>query len=255
MDSSGYATLVRGLPCTRDDEESPLSIIRVCAAGALAASLAVAAGGCSVTVNEGANQSSAAAAASAGTSNSAASGSSSASASGSSSASPSASSSASGSATGSASASSSGAGLATGRMIDIISAEPDLSKFNAALKASSIEYIYQQPGPFTGMIATNLAFDSLPSGVYEQLLQPQNQAVLDQVIGYHLLGGEYGYADLGNSPAPTVEGADVQLSEVDGQPYVNGIRVEKSDLPVTNGVVHKIEQVLIPPGVDLSALQ
>ncbi|MFI0431836.1 MAG: fasciclin domain-containing protein [Candidatus Nanopelagicales bacterium] len=216
----------------------------------LAAGAALALAACSVTVNEAPPSGSAAGSASASASTSAL-----AAGPASGSASASASSSTSSSASASASAATSSPAAPTGDMVALTASTPDLSTFNTALQASSIVYIYQEPGPFTMFAPTNAAFAALPAGVLDKLLQPQNQAVLDQVIGYHLAGGEETVSEFANGPIPTVEGSDAYTSKDSTTLKVDSATVTQVDVYATNGVMHTIDQVLIPPDVDLSTLQ
>jgi uncharacterized surface protein with fasciclin (FAS1) repeats len=108
-------------------------------------------------------------------------------------------------------------------------------------------------GPFTVFAPTDEAFAALPAGVLDALLLPENKDVLTQILTYHVVPGEVLAADVTDGDVATVEGQSVTLSTADGV-TVNGANVIQADVVTSNGVIHAIDAVLLPPGVDPAAL-
>ncbi len=108
-------------------------------------------------------------------------------------------------------------------------------------------------GPFTVFAPTDDAFAALPAGVVDALLLPENKDALTKVLTYHVVAGNVMAADVTDGDVPTVEGQTVTLSTADGV-TVNGAKVIQADVVGSNGVIHAIDAVLLPPDVDVNAL-
>ena len=139
-------------------------------------------------------------------------------------------------------------------IVDLAVATPDLSTLVVALKAGGLVETLSGPGPFTVFAPTNEAFAALPAATLKFLLDPANKAALVQVLTYHVAAGKVQAADLRNGEAiKTVEGADVtaRLSTkgafIQGGTRDNLAEVIKADVEASNGVVHIIDAILIPP--------
>jgi len=103
---------------------------------------------------------------------------------------------------------------------------------------------------------TNDAFAALPAGVLDKLVQPQNKAALTQILTYHVVNGEVMAADVTNGPVPTLEGQSITLSTANGGVTINDTaKVTTPDVDASNGVIHLIDTVLLPPGFDPATLQ
>ena len=127
-------------------------------------------------------------------------------------------------------------------------ATPDLSTLVAALKAADLVSTLEGTGPFTVFAPTNQAFADIQPTV-DKLLEPANKAELKKVLTYHVVPGTYTSADLKNGQKlKTVEGQDLTVSVKGGTVKVNDATVEKADIETSNGVVHIIDGVLVPPG-------
>ncbi len=123
----------------------------------------------------------------------------------------------------------------------------------AAVQAAGLVDTLNGPGPFTVFAPTDEAFAALPDGALDALLLPENQAVLAQILTYHVVPGTVLSTDLASGAVATVQGEDVEVA-VDGGVTVNGATVVLADVTASNGVVHVIDAVLIPPSVDVAAL-
>jgi uncharacterized surface protein with fasciclin (FAS1) repeats len=117
----------------------------------------------------------------------------------------------------------------------------------AAIKAAGLAETLSGKGPFTVFAPTDAAFAKLPAGTVESLLQPENRHQLVDILKYHVVSGRV-YADeaLKAGTATTVEGSRVRFSTSHEGPKVNGASIVHPDLDTTNGVIHVIDQVLLP---------
>jgi len=105
------------------------------------------------------------------------------------------------------------------------------------------------PGPFTLFAPTNAAFAKVPAAVLNKLLA--NVTALTDVLTYHVVSGTVFSAGLSNGEMPkTVEGKTVSITVGSGGVLVNNAKVEEADVAVTNGVIHVINNVLLPPTFD-----
>ncbi|MSX03258.1 MAG: fasciclin domain-containing protein [Actinobacteria bacterium] len=129
----------------------------------------------------------------------------------------------------------------------VASGNADLSTLVAALKAGDLVTTLEGTGPYTVFAPTNAAFSDIQSTV-DTLLKPENQADLKSVLTYHVVPGIYTAADLTDGQKlKTVEGQDLTVSVKNGVVKVNGATVESADIKASNGVVHVINKVLVPP--------
>jgi uncharacterized surface protein with fasciclin (FAS1) repeats len=140
-----------------------------------------------------------------------------------------------------------------GTIVDVASSNPDFSTLVAAVAAADLVETLSSAGPFTVFAPTNDAFAALPAGVLDALLLPENKAVLTQILTYHVVAGKVMAADVTDGDVATVEGSTVALSTMSGV-TVNGANVIAADVETTNGVIHGIDQVILPPGVDVAKL-
>ncbi len=140
-----------------------------------------------------------------------------------------------------------------GDIVAVASETADFSTLVAAVSAAGLVETLQGDGPFTVFAPTNEAFAALPAGVLDALLLPENVDVLAQILTYHVVSGAVLAADVTDGEVPTVEGQNLTLSTVDGV-TVNGVPVATADVMASNGVIHVIGSVLLPPGLDVNTL-
>ncbi|MGD8496849.1 MAG: fasciclin domain-containing protein [Gemmatimonadales bacterium] len=135
--------------------------------------------------------------------------------------------------------------------MDIVETAVAAGQFNtlaAALKAGGLIETLQGEGPFTVFAPTDEAFAKLPAGTVEELLKPENKDKLVAILTYHVVPGEYMAADVvGMDGATTVEGDDVSFSVTDEGAKVNDANIVKTDIAASNGVIHVIDSVILPP--------
>jgi len=140
-----------------------------------------------------------------------------------------------------------------GTIVEVAASNPDFSTLVAAVEAAGLVETLSGEGPFTVFAPTNAAFEALPEGVLDALLLPENKDTLTAILTYHVVSGEVMAADVQPGDVATVEGSTIELS-TDGGVTVNDANVVATDVDASNGVIHVIDAVLVPPTVDVAAL-
>ena len=140
-----------------------------------------------------------------------------------------------------------------GDIVAVASATEGFSTLVAALTAGGLVETLQGAGPFTVFAPTDAAFAALPEGLLEKLLLPENKAVLVSILTYHVVPGMVMAADIMAGDVATVEGSNVTLDTMSGV-KVNDATVTTADVAASNGVIHVIDAVIVPPTVDLAKL-
>ncbi len=116
----------------------------------------------------------------------------------------------------------------------------------AALAAADLTETLGQEGPYTIFAPTDDAFEALPEGAVEQLLLPENKDVLIQILSYHVVPGALFSDSLETGDITSVEGSDIAV-EVGDVVTVNNANVVVADVEASNGVIHIIDRVILPP--------
>ncbi|MFN4129786.1 MAG: fasciclin domain-containing protein [Paracoccaceae bacterium] len=133
---------------------------------------------------------------------------------------------------------------------DIVDTAVAAGTFNtlvAAVTAAGLVDTLKGEGPFTVFAPTDEAFAALPEGTVENLLLPENKDQLTAILTYHVVPGKVMSTDLSEGlTAATVNGADVTIT-LDGGAKVNGANITTADIEATNGVIHVIDTVIMPP--------
>jgi uncharacterized surface protein with fasciclin (FAS1) repeats len=140
-----------------------------------------------------------------------------------------------------------------GTIVDIAATTEGFSTLVAAVTAADLVDTLNSEGPYTVFAPTDEAFAALPPGLLEALLLPENKDALVKILTYHVVPGQVMAADVTDGEAGTVEGQNVTFSTVDGV-TVNGANVIQADVVASNGVIHVIDAVIVPPDVDPAAL-
>jgi uncharacterized surface protein with fasciclin (FAS1) repeats len=138
-----------------------------------------------------------------------------------------------------------------GTIVDVASGAGNFATLVAAVTAAELVETLSGEGPFTVFAPTDEAFAAMPAGVLDALLLPENKALLTQILTYHVVSGMVMAADVTDGDVATVEGQTIKLSTADGV-TVNGAKVVAADVAASNGVIHAIDQVILPPGVDVA---
>lgn len=118
----------------------------------------------------------------------------------------------------------------------------------AAAQAAGLVDALKGDGPLTVFAPTDEAFAALPEGTVENLLKPENKDALAGILLYHVVGGKIMSGDIGSAASPaTLQGATIDVKANGGKVTVNGANVVKADIEASNGVIHVIDAVILPP--------
>jgi uncharacterized surface protein with fasciclin (FAS1) repeats len=124
-------------------------------------------------------------------------------------------------------------------------ATPQLSTLTKLINDAGLTETLKEPGPYTVFAPTDDAFKAVPAKTLDAL--SKDKALLISVLTYHVLPGKVTSADVNNSPAKTVQGAPVALYRSGTFVTVESAVVTTADIEASNGVVHIVDAVLIPP--------
>ena len=118
----------------------------------------------------------------------------------------------------------------------------------AAADAAGLVEALTGPGPLTVFAPTDDAFSALPKGTVETLLRPENRAELARVLKFHVLSGRVGSDALADGVSVgTLAGPALTFAATEGGFAVEGARIVTTDVAATNGVIHIIDRVMLPP--------
>jgi len=134
-------------------------------------------------------------------------------------------------------------------VVDTAVAAGQFTTLATALEAAGLVGTLKGPGPFTVFAPTDAAFAKLPKGTLDDLLKPENKDRLKAVLTYHVVPGKVMAASLAGkkTEAKTVEGASLAIDATGSGVKVNDATVTKADVGASNGVIHVIDTVLLPP--------
>jgi uncharacterized surface protein with fasciclin (FAS1) repeats len=134
---------------------------------------------------------------------------------------------------------------------DIVDTAVAAGLFNTlvkAVQAADLVDTLKGAGPFTVFAPTDAAFAKLPAGTLDDLLKPENKEKLKAILLYHVVAGEVTAKQVVKlHSAKTVGGQELRIKTVGGKVMVNDAFVIKPDVMATNGVIHVIDAVLLPP--------
>ena len=143
-----------------------------------------------------------------------------------------------------------GAAMAKAEDKDIVQTAAAAGQFGtllAAAKAAGLVDALKADGPLTVFAPTDEAFAKLPKGTVEELLKPENKAKLTSILTYHVVAGKLGAAEVTKtSGAMTLQGQRLSFKLSGDQVMIDGATVAKADVMAKNGVIHVINQVLMP---------
>ena len=137
--------------------------------------------------------------------------------------------------------------MAKNTIVDVAVANGSFKTLTAALKAAGLVETLQGVGPFTVFAPTDAAFAKLPAGTVEMLLKPENKSPLVRILTYHVVSGNVLSTNLKSGQVKTVEGSPVKVMIGSGGVMVNNSTVQAADVKASNGVIHVIDTVLMPP--------
>ncbi len=135
-------------------------------------------------------------------------------------------------------------------IVETAAANPQFKTLVAAVQAAGLVDTLQGEGPFTVFAPTDAAFNKLGKATIDSLLA--DPEALKSILLYHVVSGAVYSGDAAQlASAKTVNGADIVITQRSGQLYINGARVVTSDIRTTNGVIHVIDTVILPPSMDI----
>lgn len=132
-------------------------------------------------------------------------------------------------------------------VVKIAVGSKDHTTLVTALKAAEYVDVLSNAGPFTVFAPVNAAFDKLPAGTVDGLLKPEAKNDLRNILEYHVYVGVIKPEDLTDGRVLNmVNLKNAEIKVVDGKPTINGAHIVAS-IPAANGIIHVIDQVLLPP--------
>lgn len=141
-------------------------------------------------------------------------------------------------------------------IVDTAIAAEGFETLVAAVKAAGLVDTLKSKGPFTVFAPTDEAFSKLPEGTVQELLKPENKQQLTDILTYHVVPGRLDASRVVQlSAAQTVQGASVQIKADQGTVTIDNATVVKTDIGTSNGVIHVIDSVLMPPKKETKSAQ
>lgn len=138
-----------------------------------------------------------------------------------------------------------------GKKMDVVDTAASAGTFEtliAAAKAAGLVDALKSDGPLTVFAPTDDAFSALPAGTIETLLQPENKDQLATILKFHVVAGDLGSQSLADGARlETLAGVDALISQTEGGFNIENARIVKTDIGVSNGVIHVIDRVILPP--------
>jgi len=133
-------------------------------------------------------------------------------------------------------------------IVDTAVAAGSFTTLAKALTAADLVNTLKGAGPFTVFAPTDAAFAKLPAGALDNLLKPENKAMLRRVLTYHVVPGSVMAADVVKmKSAKAVSGDLLSIQATGNSVLVDKANVVKTDIMASNGVIHVIDTVLLPP--------
>ncbi len=142
-----------------------------------------------------------------------------------------------------------GAGTAQEKnIVDTAAAAGSFNTLVKAVQAADLTSTLEGPGPFTVFAPTDQAFAKLPAGTLETLMKPENKEKLRAILTYHVVAGDLDASEVAKlHSVKTVEGADLKIVNKNGSVMVDNAKVVKADIRTSNGIIHVIDAVMLPP--------
>jgi uncharacterized surface protein with fasciclin (FAS1) repeats len=134
-------------------------------------------------------------------------------------------------------------------IVAIASGDDTFSTLVTALNAAELAEVLSGEGPFTVFAPTDEAFAALPEGTVEELLKPENKDQLVKLLKYHVVPAKVTSTEIASGAVETVEGEplNIQVDEATQTVMVNDATVTQADIIGSNGVIHAIDAVILPP--------
>ncbi|MEM6279093.1 MAG: fasciclin domain-containing protein [Verrucomicrobiota bacterium] len=141
-------------------------------------------------------------------------------------------------------------------IVDTAVAAGSFETLAAALQAADLVDALKGDGPFTVFAPTDEAFAKLPEGTVETLLKPENKDQLVDILTYHVVSGKVpAEVAVTLEKATALNEKDIKVTKKEDGLFLNESKVVKTDITCSNGVIHVIDTVLLPPADDESAMK
>lgn len=138
--------------------------------------------------------------------------------------------------------------LSQKNVVQVAIGSKDHTTLVKAIQAAELVDALSNAGPFTVFAPTNAAFDKLPAGTVESLLTPEKKDDLTDILQYHVSLGVFKAENLTDGQViGEVNGGNITITKKDGKIMVNGTATILASIPTSNGIVHVIDAVLLPP--------
>ena len=129
-------------------------------------------------------------------------------------------------------------------ILQITSADPNLTSLTKGIKAAKLEEILNEQGPFTILAPINLAFSKLSPAAFEELLKKENNTRLSDMLGNHILKGKKMMKDFRDGQKLTMlSGKEVSVTVSNDEVRINGSKILSKDRQGSNGVIHSVDAV------------
>jgi uncharacterized surface protein with fasciclin (FAS1) repeats len=140
-------------------------------------------------------------------------------------------------------------------IVAVASGNESFSTLTNALQATGLAQELQGQGEYTVFAPTDEAFAALPAGTLDRLLQPENREILARILRYHVVPQQVTASELQPGEVQTLEGNNLNANIQGNNIEINEASVINPDIQASNGVIHAVDEVLIPPDIDLSQLE
>ncbi len=132
-------------------------------------------------------------------------------------------------------------------IVDVAASNPQFTTLVTAVKAAGLVEALKGEGPLTVFAPTNAAFDKLPDGTLEDLLKPENKELLVSILTYHVVPGKVEASDVVKvDSAKSLLGQDIDVKVMGSKVMVDEANVIAVDVEASNGLIHVIDQVILP---------
>ena len=140
-----------------------------------------------------------------------------------------------------------------GNIVEVAVGAGSFNTLVAAVQAAGLDGTLADGGPFTVFAPTDDAFAALPDGLVDCLLLPESSDALTAILTYHVVDGTVLSTDLEEVAVPTLQGENIEIGLTDGVTLNGSVNVAAADVLASNGVIHVIDGVLVPPSIDVEA--
>ncbi|MFL5808540.1 MAG: fasciclin domain-containing protein [Flavisolibacter sp.] len=133
-------------------------------------------------------------------------------------------------------------------VVKVAAGSKDHTTLVAAIKQAELVDALSNAGPFTVFAPTNAAFDKLPAGTVEELMKPEDREKLQDILQYHVFLGSLKTDFMQDGQVLNeVNGGNISISKKDGKTIINNTVTIIATIPASNGIIHVIDGVLLPP--------